>query len=138
MNTMKKVVIAYTLLMATVLFAEIVWQKDLGTAFEKAQKEQKVVMVMVEGEYCKWCKKMRYRTLGDENVEKRLAPYVTVRVMEENEDAVNALPKIDGVPTIFFMTADKKLLESVVGYYKVDDFISFIDSVEQKVPLKKP
>ncbi len=135
---MKKVVIAYTLLMATVLFAEIVWQKDLGTAFEKAQKEQKVVMVMVEGEYCKWCKKMRYRTLGDENVEKRLAPYVTVRVMEENEDAVNALPKIDGVPTIFFMTADKKLLESVVGYYKVDDFISFIDSVEQKVPLKKP
>ncbi|KYJ85559.1 hypothetical protein AS592_04115 [Sulfurovum riftiae] len=134
---MKKVVMAYALLMATVLFAEIAWQPDLESAFDKAQKEQKVVMVMVEGEHCRWCKKMKYRTLGDESVEKRLVPYVTVKVMEENKKAVEALPKIDGVPTIFFMTADKELLESLVGYYKVDDFISFIDSVEQKVPLKK-
>jgi len=134
---MKKLVVAYALLMVTVLFAEIVWQKDLGTAFEKAQKEQKVVMVMVEGEYCKWCKKMKYRTLSDAHVEKRLAQYVMVKVKQEDENAVNALPRIDRIPAIFFMTADKKLLESVVGYYKVDDFISFIESVEQKVPVKK-
>jgi thioredoxin-related protein len=134
MNTMKKVVIAYVLLMATVLFAEIAWQKDLGSAFKKAQNENKVMMVMVEGKYCKWCKKMKYRTLRDKNVEKRLAPYVMVKVMEEDENAVNTLPKTDGIPTIFFMTADKKVLESVVGYYDAEDFISFIESVEQKIP----
>jgi thioredoxin-related protein len=94
-------------------------------------------MVMAEGEHCRWCKKMKYRTLGDEKVEKRLAPFVTVKVMEDDDKAVKELPKIDGVPTIFFMTADKKLLESVVGYYKVDDFISFINSVEQKKTLNK-
>ena len=134
---MKKVVIAYVLLMATLLFAEITWQKDLDTAFAKAKKEHKLVMVMAEGEHCRWCKKMKYRTLGDEKVEKRLAPFVTVKVMEDDDKAVKELPKIDGVPTIFFMTADKKLLESVVGYYKVDDFISFINSVEQKKTLNK-
>ncbi|OQX49854.1 MAG: hypothetical protein B5M46_03235 [Epsilonproteobacteria bacterium 4484_20] len=103
---MKKITAACVLLAATVLYAEIVWQKDLETAFEKARKEQKVIIVMVEGKHCRWCKKMKYRTLGDERVEKRLA--------------------------------GKELLESVVGYYSVGDFISFIDSVEQKVPLRQP
>ncbi len=138
MNMMKKITAACVLLAATVLYAEIVWQKDLETAFEKARKEQKVIIVMVEGKHCRWCKKMKYRTLGDERVEKRLASYVTVKVMEEDRKSVNTLPQIDGVPTIFFMTAGKELLESVVGYYSVGDFISFIDSVEQKVPLRQP
>ena len=36
------------LFFSTTLFAgEIVWQKDITAAFEKAQKENKVVMVMV-------------------------------------------------------------------------------------------
>ena len=29
-------------------------------------------MVMVEGEHCRWCKKMKGRTLTDDAVEKRL------------------------------------------------------------------
>jgi len=138
MNMMKKITAACVLLAATVLYAEIVWQKDLETAFEKARKEQKVIIVMVEGKHCRWCKKMKYRTLGDERVEKRLASYVTVKVMEEDRKSVNTLPQIDGVPTIFFMTAGKEFLEFFVGYYSVGDFISFIDSVEQKVPLRQP
>ncbi len=134
---MKKIGLMVLFLATTHLFADIVWQKDLGTAFAKAQKEHKVVMVFVEGEHCRWCKKMKYRTFGEERVEKRLAPYIAVKVMEEDEKAVKTLPKVDGVPTIFFMTADKKLVQSVVGYYDVDDFISFIDTVEQKVLLNK-
>ena len=137
MTGMKKIVAAAVLLAGTALFGEMVWQKDLPAAFEKARQEHKTVMVFVEGEHCRWCKKMKYRTLSDENVEKRLAPYIIVKVMEENTKAVNTLPKIDGVPTILFMSADKKVIESVVGYYDTVDFISFIDTVEKKVLLKK-
>jgi len=123
-------------LFSTMLFSgEIILEKDIVTAFSKAKKENKVVMILVEGEHCKWCKRMKHRTLSDESVLKRLQPYILVKVMREDESAVKDLPLINGVPTIFFMTADKKVLESVVGYFNVEDFISYINDIEKKVPL---
>ncbi len=118
---------------STILFAgETAWVKDIDTAFEMAQKEQKAVMVLVEGENCRWCKKMKHRTLGDENVQKKLKSYITVKVMRENEDDVKDLPIIHGVPSIFFITPRKEVIESVVGYFNVEDFLSYISDVEKK------
>jgi len=125
-----------TLLSTTLFAGETVWQKDIKMAFVKAQKENKVVMVMVGGEHCRWCEKMKYRTLSEESVSERLEPYIVVNVMREDAEAVKDLPDINVVPTIFFLTAEKKVLESVVGYYNIVDFTGFIDSVEKKVPLK--
>ena len=125
-------------LFSTTIFAnELVWQKDIATAFEKAKKENKVVMVMVEGKHCRWCKKMKHRTLSDDSVSKRLESYIVVKVMREDTDAVKDLPQINGVPSIFFLKANKEVLKSVVGYYDVYDFTSYINDIEQKVPLKK-
>ncbi len=122
----------------TTLFAEdeIVWLKDINTAFEIAKKEQRTVMVLVEGENCRWCKKMKHRTLGDENIQKKLKSYIAVKVMRENEDDVKDLPIIHGVPSIFFMTAKKEVIESVVGYFNVEDFLSYISDVEKKLKVK--
>ncbi|WP_415406373.1 thioredoxin family protein [Sulfurovum sp. CS9] len=120
-------------LFSTTLFAEdTVWLKDINTAFEMAKKEQRTVMVLVEGENCRWCKKMKHRTLGDENVQKKLKSYITVKVMREDEDDVKDLPIIHGVPSIFFMTPEKEVIESVVGYFNVEDFLSYISDVEKK------
>ena len=127
------------ILFSTILFAdEIVWQKDISAAFEKAKKEHKLVMVFVEGESCRWCKKMKHRTLSDESVDKRLQDYVAVKVFRENKEDITDLPEIQGVPSIFFMTAQKKILESVIGYYNVEDFISYLNDVEKKVKSPTP
>jgi thioredoxin-related protein len=134
---MQKILWGMFLLVGTLFSSELVWQKDITTAFEKAQKENKVVMVVVEGEHCRWCKKMKHRTLSDDSVLERLEPYIIVKVMREDTEDVKDLPAINGVPTIFFLKANKKTIETVVGYYNIVDFTSFIDSVEKKVPLKK-
>ncbi|OQX77439.1 MAG: hypothetical protein B6D54_01935 [Epsilonproteobacteria bacterium 4484_65] len=76
---------------------------------------------------------MKHRTLGDENVQKKLKSYITVKVMRENEDDVKDLPIIYGVPSIFFMTPEKEVIESVVGYFNVEDFLSYISDVEKKI-----
>lgn len=124
-------------LFSTTLFAgELAWQKDITTAFEIAQKEHKMVMVMVEGKHCRWCKKMKHRTLSDDSVAKRLESYVVVKVMREDTEAVKDLPKIQGVPTIFFLKENKELVRRVVGYYDVFDFISYINDIENKVPAE--
>jgi len=33
----------------------LTWQNNIKTAFELAQKEQKIVMLMVEDVRCRWC-----------------------------------------------------------------------------------
>jgi len=132
---MKKSILIIALLSSWVFALD--WVKNLDTAFEIAKKENKVVMVMVESKYCRWCKKMKHRTLSDEGIEKRLKAYVVVKVMREDTNAMAKLPQINGVPTIFFMTDKKEVIEDVVGYFDVLDFNSYISDVEKKVQESK-
>jgi len=132
---MKKFLLS-VLLLSPSLFA-LDWVKDFDTALNIAQKEKKIVMVMVESQYCRWCKKMKHRTLSDEGIEKRLKNYVLVKVMREDTSTMAKLPKIHGVPTIFFMTPKKAVIEDVVGYFDVLDFNSYISDVEKKTIKEK-
>ena len=109
------------------------WVKDMDMAFVLAKKENKSVMVYVESEHCRWCKKMKGSTLLDENVEERLKKFILVKVMREDEDAMKHLPEVRGVPTIFFMNKNKELLEDILGYFDVLDFTSYIGDVEKKM-----
>ena len=127
---MGKVVFGFLLLSSTLFSLE--WMKDVNSAFALAKKEQKSVMVLVEGENCRWCKKMKYRTLQDEAVEKRLETFVLLKVMREDTAAMSSLPSVKGVPTIFFMKADKVVVEEVIGFFDAEDFISYINDVEKK------
>ena len=124
-------ILTLLLLLSSMAFS-LEWEKNLNTAVSKAQKEHKTIMVFVEGESCRWCKKMKHRTLLDEAVEKRLEKFVVVEVLRENVQVMSHLPSVRGVPTIFFMKADKTVLEEVIGYFNVEDFLSYIDDVEKK------
>ena len=127
---MNRVILAFLLLSSTLFSLE--WAKDLNSAFTMAKKEKKNVMVLVEGENCRWCKKLKYRTLQDEDVEKRLEKFVVVKVMREDPSSMSKLPSIKGVPTTFFMKPNKDVVEEVIGFFNVEDFISYIDTVEKK------
>ena len=127
---MIKLIVTLFVLSGTLLAVD--WVKDINIALETAKKEHKNVMVMVEGEHCRWCKKMKGRTLTDDAVEKRLKNFIVVKVMREDGNAMAKLPPVEGVPTIFFMKEDKAIIEKVVGYFNVEDFISFINDVEKK------
>jgi len=126
---MHKIILGILLLSSTVFSLE--WVKDIDTAFTLAKKEHKTVMVFVEGKNCSWCRKMKGRTLTEDSVKKRLEKFVVVKVMREDSKSMAVLPKIKGVPTIFFMKSNKKVIESVIGYLRVRDFISTIDDVEK-------
>lgn len=127
---MNKIVVGIVLL-TSVLFS-LEWTKDVQTAFTVAQKEHKSVMVFVESEKCRWCKKMKYRTFSDEEVQKRLQRFVVVKVMSEDTAAMKLLPPIKGAPTTFFMTQNKEVLQEVLGYFDAEDFIAYINDAESK------
>ena len=126
---MNKIVLGLLLLSSTLFSLE--WAKDINTAFAMAKKEQKNVMVFVEGEQCRWCKKMKGRTISDEQVEKRLEKFIVVKVMREDPKVTAVIPEIQGVPTTFFMDKNKKVLETILGYVNSEDFIAYINDVEK-------
>lgn len=124
------------LLFGGVLFAgELHWEKDLQTAFSKASETNRPLMVMVESKTCRWCVKMKQRTLEEDTVSSRLQSFVLVKI-DRDEVSSKYVPYAKYVPTIYFMTPQKKILESVTGYFGVLDFNSWIDDAEKK--LKNP
>lgn len=127
---MRKIILMMMLLTGSIFALD--WVKDIDTALEVAKKEHKNIMVMVESESCRWCKKMKGRTLSDDAVEKRLEKFVLVKVMREDGNAMAKLPPVRGVPTIFFMKEDKAIIEEIIGYFNVEDFVSYINDVEKK------
>lgn len=128
---MKKIVLGVMILSSALFSLE--WQKDIDTALKMAQYEKKNVMVLIESKNCRWCTKMKHRTLTDESVEKRLEKYVLVKVMREDSKVMESLPHVQGVPTIFFMKENKAVIEEIIGYFNVQDFLSYMDDVEKKV-----
>jgi thioredoxin-related protein len=131
MTQLIKIVSALFVLSSTLLALE--WAKDLDTAIITAQKEHKNIMVLVEGQHCGWCKKMKEDTLSDSSIEKRLEKYVVVKVMREDGNAMAKLPPVNGVPTTFFMKENKAILEDIVGYFNVQDFTSYMNDIETKL-----
>ncbi|CAA6805064.1 MAG: Thioredoxin family protein [uncultured Sulfurovum sp.] len=127
---MKKIVLAIFVL-SSMLFS-LDWEKDIATAFTKAQSENTLVMVMVESEYCGWCSKMKERTLLDERITKRIEKYALVKVMRSDKSEMSKLPKVHGAPTVFFMKSDKTVVEEVIGYFNVEDFNAYLNDVERK------
>lgn len=128
---MKKIVILFGMMWGGLWAGELAWHKDLNTAFEIARKEHKNVMMMVESQHCRWCKKMEQDTLADENVQKRLAAFSLVKISREESREIKELPMVGGVPTIFFMTPEKKILQKVVGYFDVENFLCYIDDAQR-------
>ncbi len=130
---MKKILLFFLTGSAILFSSDLGWQKDFEGAFDVAEKRNQLVMVMVGRKHCRWCKKMRYRTLENTRVKEKLKEFVIVKTDLSDYQTIQKLPPIDGVPTIFFFYPDKKLLETVRGYYDVNDFLSFLTDIDRKV-----
>jgi len=108
------------------------WYLNIETALQKAKKEKKSIVVMVGEDSCKWCKKMKNRTLIDTRIQAKLKSYILVSVKRSDKEAMKYLPTFDGnIPSFFFMQDNKELIESIVGYFKADDFLDYLNEVEE-------
>ncbi len=124
---------------SALIFADgLNWRATLGDAISVAKKQDKMIMVFVESNYCRWCKKMKNRTFINPNVVQRLLQIEVVKVKRDDYDTLQDFPSIRGVPTIFFITPDKKIVGQIVGYVDPVDFLSYLNDAQAKAKkLKK-
>ena len=124
------------IIFSSILFG-LEWQTDLDKAFVTAKKEHKVLMVMVESEHCGWCKKMLATTFEDTTIQKKILPYITVKVLKENKEMMKLLPRVNIVPTVFFIDENNKVIERILGYAPADGFTSYLRDVETILKKQK-
>jgi uncharacterized protein YyaL (SSP411 family) len=120
----------------SLLNADLAWQSDLSKATVVAKQNKKNIFILVESNHCRWCKLLKETTLKDPKIQTKLNKFVLVKLMREDSEKYS-LPPIIGVPTMFVMTPDKKIIEQGIGYLETEDLSEVIDKFNKKVKSKK-
>ena len=113
-------------------FEKLIWETDMDLAFQRAKKEHKNVMIMVEDTRCKWCKNMKVGALSNPNVQAKLEPYILLKVQRSDKETAKRITEFTGaIPSFYFMEPDQELYESIVGYFATEDFLQFLTEIEE-------
>jgi len=128
---MKKVLLT-TLLLVGSLFGDLLWL-DYDDAVEKAQKSNKVVMVMLTQKGCPACEYMEDIVFKDKKVEAELAKNFLVVHTDIYTGFVEDGMSYAGTPTFYFLDKNEKTLKRFSGGLNVRDFTETLNLVKAKV-----
>lgn len=107
--------------------AEIDWAHSYAEAQERANKEQKNILLLITTESCRWCRRLESTTLKDEDVVKRInAEYVAVHVTRGKDEYPEDLVA-RRVPMSYFLKADGEVIHDMMGFWNVEDYLSVLD-----------
>ncbi len=108
---------------------EIAWYDNYNTALQKARESHKNIFLLMTSETCKWCRKLKETTLEDESIAARInQQYIAVELTREKESYPKYL-HAKMVPMSFFLTPQGRLINSMPGYWNVEDYHSVLDDV---------
>ena len=102
------------------------WHTSLTQAWQDAAKTHRPLAVLVVGRYCGWCRKLEREVLRDTAVQRRLSQYVTVKIVDDDTKTMRHLPPIEMVPTLFVYAPNRKLVDTIVGYYPRNDYLDLL------------
>ena len=127
-----------TLFLLTTLSAELLNKADsFAHAQEKAQAENKRIIVLITQDDCRYCKRMKKTTFKDPKTIKRInEKYIFVEVDRYFDEYPEDLT-VYGVPTTYFLYNDgTHIMRGAGGYWNSEDFASFMDDADKKVEKK--
>jgi uncharacterized protein YyaL (SSP411 family) len=110
---------------------EIAWLPWGSEAFERAQREEKPILLAISAVWCHWCHVMDETSYSDEGVIAAIRDrYVQVRVDNDRRPDVNARYNQGGWPTTAFLTPDGALLAGAT-YLPPDQMRQALDQIAQ-------
>lgn len=109
----------------TLVGGEIKWL-SLDDGLTKAEKKDKLMLIMMTSPSCGYCVKMEREVLTDEKVIESLNNFFIPVKIDVSKDDYPPTLKVRGTPTFFFASKDKVIVEKAVGYRKTNDFLSIL------------
>lgn len=110
--------------------SEVGYLRDYKTAVKSAKEQNRVLMMVVVGDYCPWCKKFERKTLKSAEVSAKVKEGFVALVIDKYKDKGNYPEAFFApmIPAVFFIdpVSEKSLMETV-AYMKKDEFIEYMD-----------
>lgn len=124
---------------------KLVWN-DWNSGYEKAQKENKIVLIDAYTDWCGWCKRMDKDTYANAEVIKvinqffvpiKFNPEIPANDYKVGSQVVSnqqlysmlAQGKSTGFPTTYYINPSKNTLMIDVGYKGPEDFLKILQSM---------
>lgn len=111
------------------LFANVSWL-DYDDAIERAQKENKIVMVMLSREGCSACEYMKDVAFVNDNVSAYLKKYFISVNIDVQQDFLPEGLTYFGTPTFYFLDKNEKKLDRINGGKNIEKFMEFLQKVQ--------
>ena len=104
--------------------SEVGYLRDYSLAVKTAKEQNKMVMLVVVGDYCPWCKKFEKKTLKSSEVRAKVNEEFVAVVIDKYKDKGN-YPKdfyAPLIPAVYFINPsnEKSLLETVAYMKKAE------------------
>jgi len=112
---------------------EVSYERDYKKALNRAKKEHKVLMFVLVGDYCPWCKKFERKTLKSPEVraevEKNFVPLVLDKYKEKGSYPKEFYAPV--IPAVYFINpkSEESILQTV-AYMKKAQFLDNMDDVQ--------
>lgn len=110
--------------------SEVSYERDYSKALKTAKEQNKVLMLVLVGDYCPWCKKFERKTLKSKEVREEVAKNFIPVVIDKYKDKGKYPEEFYApvIPAVYFIDprTEKSLLETV-AYMKKDEFLENAD-----------
>ena len=116
----------------------IEWLPWARSTFDRAQAEDKPVLLSITAPWCYWCHVMDETTYSDSDVQSILARgFIAVRVDNDHRPDINARYNVGGWPTTAFLTPHGGLIGGAT-YLPPDQFLAMLMELESAYKTDKP
>ena len=116
----------------------IEWLPWARSTFDRAQSEDKPVLLSITASWCYWCHVMDETTYSDLDVQTLLAGnFIAVRVDNDHRPDVNARYNVGGWPTTAFLTPHGGLIGGAT-YLPPDQFLAMLMELQDAYRADKP
>ncbi len=116
----------------------IEWLPWARSTFERAQAEDKPVLLSIAAPWCYWCHVMDETTYSDPDVQSLLArSFIAVRVDNDHRPDINYRYNVGGWPTTGFLTPHGGLIGGAT-YLPPDQFLAMLMELEGAYRAEKP
>ena len=114
------------------------WLPWARSTFDRAQAEDKPVLLSISAAWCHWCHEMDETTYSDPDVQSLLSSnFLAVRVDNDHRPDINARYNVGGWPTTAFLTPHGGLIGGAT-YLPPDQFIAMLSELQDAYRADKP
>jgi len=114
--------------------AKLDWEKSWESAFDRANSEDKPVLVSFEAEWCVWCKKLDSTTYRDSEVMSLISGSLVPLVLDVDNEGreLSDTHGVESLPTVLVFSPAGEVQGRINGYLPPGQFIEAVSDILQE------